>query len=132
VKKFLMAFAFVSSISALTQAADPVPLTTTVTNDQKEVLVADSFGRTLYTFDLDTGATASQCNGACAEVWPPYLISADEAATLTAPLGALARANKKMQLTYNGSPVYTYMLDRFVTDEKGDGLGGVWHYIEIK
>lgn len=61
-------------------------LVKTVVNDENEKLVADSTGRTLYVFDLDIGKPAPACNGDCAEVWPPYLVNADEATTLAAPL----------------------------------------------
>lgn len=112
--------------------ADASNLITEVRNDEQETLIADSYGRTLYVFDLDQGAAAPKCTGDCAEIWPPYLLSADEIANLKAPLGFITRTNKKAQLTYEGRPVYTYMLDRVKGDDQGDGLGGVWHYIEVK
>ena len=37
-----------------------------------------------------------------------------------------------IQLTYEGRPVYTYAFDRVKGDDHGDGIGGVWHYIEIE
>lgn len=118
------------------QVAEPTApaapeLTTTVTNDEGEVLLADSTGRTLYTFDLDKN-TSSACNADCAEVWPPYLLTANEAKNLKEPLGQIVRANKKIQLTYKGSPVYLYSFDRGPAADAGDGVGDVWHYIEIK
>lgn len=107
-------------------------LTTTVLNDEKEVLLADGFSRTLYIFDLDTGSGTSKCNADCAEVWPPYILTAQEAASVQAPLGSVVRANKKLQLTYNGNPVYSYIFDRAKGDDHGDGIGDVWHYVQIK
>jgi predicted lipoprotein with Yx(FWY)xxD motif len=125
-----------TATSAQEKPTDPAEktqaLTTEVINDENEVLLADSFGKTLYTFDLDTGSNTSKCKGDCAEVWPPYIITTEESATLAPPLGTILRANKKLQLTYQGQPLYTYIFDRTLTDEKGDGIGGVWHYIEIK
>jgi transforming growth factor-beta-induced protein len=102
------------------------------TNDEKETLIADEYNRTLYVFDNDLNKPASVCNGNCAETWPPYIVTAKEAATLTAPLGTLARANKSLQLTYLGRPLYLYAFDRAEGDDLGDGVGGVWHYIQIK
>lgn len=107
-------------------------LITETRNDEQEILVADSIGKTLYVFDIDQGSNTSKCNADCAEVWPPYLITTAEAAGLKAPLGAVERANKKLQLTYEGRPVYTYIFDRAQGDDHGDGLGGVWHYIELE
>ena len=119
-------------LSFNTFAQSAPELTTLVQNDEKETLVADSIGKMLYVFDLDQGAAAPKCTGDCAEVWPPYLLSAEEVASLKSPLGSIARANKKVQLTYAGRPVYTYIFDRQKGDDHGDGIGGVWHYIEIK
>jgi len=83
-------------------------------------------------FDLDQKASAPSCNATCAEVWPPYIVSDVEAKTLKAPLGTQARTNKQLQLTFNGRPVYNYAFDRKQGDDQGDGVGGVWHYVEIK
>lgn len=113
-------------------APETSKLITHVKNDEQEVLVADSFQRTLYVFDLDVGASAPKCSASCAEVWPPYIVSAEEALDLKAPLATIERDNKKLQLTYDGRPVYTYTFEREVGGDKGDGIGGVWHYIEIE
>jgi predicted lipoprotein with Yx(FWY)xxD motif len=71
------------------------------------------------------------CVGDCAEQWPPYILTPEEAANLAAPLGSIVRVNNKVQLTYGGRPVYTFAFDRISGDDKGNGLGGVWHYIEL-
>ncbi|MBC7538602.1 MAG: hypothetical protein H7281_07265 [Bacteriovorax sp.] len=120
------------TIFASTAMADSTKLVTQVKNDEAEVLLADTFGRTLYVFDQDLGSSTSKCTADCAEVWPPYIVSAEEAAALPAGLGTVVRANKKLQLTYEGRPLYTFASDRAVGDDKGNDLGSVWHYIEIK
>ena len=119
-------------IPNLSYAQAAPELTTVVQNDENENLLADSFSKTLYVFDVDQGSGTSNCTGDCAEVWPPYVLTSEEAATLQAPLGSVARQNGSLQLTHNDRPVYTYIFDRVKGDEKGDGLGGVWHYIEMK
>lgn len=106
-------------------------LTTISINEEGQKLLADSRGNTLYVFDVDLNQATSKCNAACAEVWPPYLITAQEVAELKAPLATITRENGKAQLTYNGRPVYTYAFDRGVADDGGNGIGGVWHYIEV-
>lgn len=112
-------------------AAEP-NLITQIKNDENEVLVADPTGRTLYVFDRDQGSPSSVCTGVCAEIWPPYLIQASEASSLVAPLGSITRPGNQIQLTYDSRPIYTYAFDRKAGDDQGDGLGGVWHYIELK
>ncbi len=132
----ILAFALVlATLQAQAQVGnagttDPA-LTTVSVNDEGEKLLADTRGNTLYVFDLDQNSNAPKCNEACAEVWPPYLLTEAEVANLAAPLGSVARANKKTQLTYEGRPVYTYAFDRGLSADAGDGIGGVWHYIEI-
>lgn len=116
----------------VTPAPTPVvELTTVVVNDENERLLADSRGNTLYVFDVDQ-AGKSACNATCAEIWPPYLITDEEAKSLKAPYGTVLRDNKKVQLTRDGRPLYTYALDRGYADDSGDGIGEVWHYIELE
>ncbi len=126
------------SLAAIAALADnppapttPPPLTTVVQNDEAENLLADRFNRTLYVFDLDQNQTSPMCNAACAELWPPYILTTAEVAGVKAPFGSIMRASQKAQLTYNGRPVYTYGFDRKEGDDQGDGIGNVWHYIEL-
>ncbi len=128
-KMFILIAAFIGMTQNLLAASNG--LTTTVLNDEKENLLANTFQRTLYVFDLDT-TSASKCSNDCAELWPPYIIDANEAKVLVAPLGSILRPNNKIQLTFNGRPLYTYGFDRKAGDDKGDGIGGVWHYLIIK
>lgn len=100
------------------------PLVRSVEVGCREVL-ANSFSQTLYVFDPDLGAEKPKCNGTCAEIWPPYLISPVEASQLSAPLSYVARESGRIQLTYQGRPVYLFHLDRTPGDLKGDGLGNV-------
>jgi predicted lipoprotein with Yx(FWY)xxD motif len=129
--KILIATWLVAAAASAQELPKP-SLVNEVENQEKETILADSIGKTLYIFDLDENQPAPKCTGDCAEVWPPYILSADEAKDLEKPLGSIARKNSKLQLTYNGKPVYTYIFDRVVGDDKGDGVGKVWHYIEIE
>lgn len=129
----LSALLLAASTAAFAYENTPIStLITVVKNHEGEKLVADAAGKTLYVFDHDQNKPAPVCNGDCAEVWPPYLLSAEEMANLKAPLGSIQRVNQKPQLTYEGRPVYTFAFDRKSGDDKGDGLGNVWHYIELE
>lgn len=127
--KALLTWITLLTLNATAQTA--TALTTVVVNAERASLLADSFERTLYVFDVDQGSNTSKCVGDCAEVWPPYILSDAEASFLQAPFAAVSRPNKKLQLTFNGRPVYTYMLDRKIGDSLGNGLGGVWHHIVL-
>ena len=131
------AIARADELSVASVAAPAVnPLTSVSKNDEGESLLADSFGRTLYVFDADLGKATSVCTADCAELWPPYLVSPAEAASAAPPLGAIKRANGKIQLAFSGRPLYAYAPDRKVGDDRGDGdgdgVGGAWHYVELK
>ena len=85
-------------------------------------------GMTLYTYSKDT-AGVSNCSGACAQNWPPYTIaSADALAHLEAGVsgkaGTITRADGRMQVTYNGMPLYFWVQDKQSGDVTGDGVGG--------
>lgn len=125
-----------SLVSATAWSAPTSPtenkLVQNLVSEATKTLLTDNTGKTLYFFDLDEGKPVPACNADCAEVWPPYLITDEETKTLTAPLGGIARKNGKLQLTHNGSPIYTYIFDRHQADDLGDGVGGVWHLIEIE
>lgn len=89
---------------------------------------AHTSGLSLYTFDVD-GLNVSNCYQRCAEVWPPVLLSDDEAAAVTAPFSVVQRTTNLKQLALNGKPLYLYYLDRRTGDLLGDGVGGVWHLV---
>lgn len=118
-------------LMALTGLNAMADLTTVSVTSQGKNLLADSRGVTLYIFDLDQNQNVPVCNAKCAEIWPPYLLSAAEAKNLQAPFAVIARENKNLQLTYLGRPVYGYAYDRGPAAEAGNGIGGVWHYIEL-
>jgi predicted lipoprotein with Yx(FWY)xxD motif len=97
--------------------------------------LVDGAGRTLYLFEADTGTT-STCTGACAQVWPPVLVSGPSTGTAGAAQGALvntsARADGTLQLTYNGHPLYYFAGDKAPGDVKGQGIhnfGGGWYVV---
>jgi predicted lipoprotein with Yx(FWY)xxD motif len=95
-----------------------------------QILVAAN-GMTLYTFALDS-AGASKCRTDCSAYWPAYVVSAapSAGAGITGKLGTLTRSDGSLQVTYNGLPLYTYILDNKPGDVIGEGVndfGGVWH-----
>ncbi|GAB2822115.1 SCO0930 family lipoprotein [Streptomyces chlorus] len=99
------------------------------TNVKLGKLVTDELGLTLYRFDQDTAEPPkSNCDGDCAETWPPVL--ADDAAAGEgideSLLGEVTRADGAKQLTVGGWPAYHYVKDVNAGDVKGQGVGGKW------
>jgi predicted lipoprotein with Yx(FWY)xxD motif len=94
-------------------------------------ILVDSQGRTLYLFQKDSG-TKSACSGACAAAWPPLRDSGKPTvgSGLNASLvGTTPRSDGQAQVTYNGHPLYTFIMDQKPGDTKGQGVtafGGSW------
>ena len=91
-------------------------------------LVASN-GMTLYTFDNDkAGSGKSVCNGPCAGLWPPLMVSSTDQ-----PAGdysMVTRDDGSRQLAYKGKPLYFYKADVKAGDRTGDNFKDVWHIIK--
>ncbi len=120
-----------AATAAPTTTAVARPTVSTATSSLGTILV-DANGKALYTWDRDTSAT-STCTGGCATTWPPLVLPAGTTAPVAGPgvtnLTAAARPDDatKMQVVWNGKPLYTYAADTAPGDVKGDGVGGTWH-----
>lgn len=106
------------------------------TSGAGKVLV-NSAGMTLYSADQEKNGKI-MCTGACTGFWQPLTVSGStvtKPAGFTGTLATVKRPdNGKMQVTYNGSPVYTFRLDKSSGDTMGnnfhDSFSGVkftWH-----
>jgi predicted lipoprotein with Yx(FWY)xxD motif len=95
--------------------------------------LVDGQGRTLYLFEADT-AGRSNCHGACASAWPPYLSNGDPQAGTGVAGGQLATIPGAggAQVTYHGHPLYHYAGDTQPGDTTGQGLdqfGARWFVV---
>src|SRR5262249_13853840 len=88
-------------------------------------------GKTLYLWAGDRGRT-STCYGDCAGYWPPLLTAGKPTAIGGANaklLGTTKRSDGRLQVTYKGHPLYTFIQDVKRGQTKGEGLtgfGGRW------
>ncbi|MEK6271933.1 MAG: hypothetical protein AABM42_04715 [Actinomycetota bacterium] len=101
-------------------------------NPQLGEILVDGEGRTLYLFEKDE-SNASNCNGECAKVWPPYTTKggpkAGEGADAAKP-GTLKRDDGSTQVTYNEAPLYLYANDNQAGEANGnelDQFGAEWY-----
>src|ERR1700759_1416867 len=87
-------------------------------------ILVDSKGVTLYDFPPDKGTT-SVCYGACAALWPPLVTSGKPVAgpgVHASLLGTTKRSDGKLEVTYNGHPLYYFVSDRKPGQLSGQGL----------
>jgi predicted lipoprotein with Yx(FWY)xxD motif len=118
-----------SSSSAAGQASSGTALKTATISGT--TVLTNSAGFTLYSFAPDT-ATKSNCNGGCAQIWPPVKGPATGGAGITGTLATITRSDGSVQATYNGHPLYTYTGDTAPGQASGNGVnanGGVWHEV---
>jgi predicted lipoprotein with Yx(FWY)xxD motif len=100
-------------------------------------VLVDAHGRTLYMWAHDKGST-STCNGQCAGYWPPLIAKGKPVAAngvRRALLGTSRRNDGRMQVTYNGHPLYTFVMDTKPGQTKGEGLtgfGGRWDPVSAR
>jgi len=94
-------------------------------------ILVDAKGITLYDFPPDKGTT-SVCYGACAALWPPLTTTAKPVAgpgVRASLLGTTKRKDGKLEVTYNGHPLYYFVSDRKPGQTMGQGIdqfGGPW------
>jgi predicted lipoprotein with Yx(FWY)xxD motif len=97
-------------------------------------ILVDSRGITLYDFAKDKG-TSSTCYGACAALWPPLITKARPVAgrgVRASLLGTTKRKDGKLEVTYNGHPLYYYVTDTKPGQTTGQGVnqfGAPWWVI---
>ena len=126
----LLAAACSSSGSASSSAAAAGPPPPTVSGGPKVVKVTTvpTYGRILTDSNGDPLYTLSgTCTGACATAWPALIVGGVATPTggagVTGTLGTTKLASGLSQLTYNGSPLYTYTSDSS-GQVTGDGVAG--------
>ncbi len=96
--------------------------------------LVDSSGRSLYLFEADKSST-STCNGACAAAWPPLTTTGAPTAGTGVKanlLGTTKRDDGKMEVTYNGHPLYYFAGDSGPGQTNGqgvDGFGAEWYVV---
>ncbi len=114
-------------------AGRPVSAIVKAANISGETVLTSAKGFTLYWFAPDTTAK-SNCNGSCAQYWPPVQGPVTAGLGVTGRLGTIRRSDGAAQATYDGHPLYTYVADRAPGQATGNGLnssGGGWHQVTL-
>ena len=87
----------------------------------------------VYAYDKDPKGGTPACTGSCAKIWLPVTGGhpvASPADKGLGTLGTVTTANGAKQITYNGSPLYTFKGAKALVTN-GNGVGGVWHVIKM-
>jgi predicted lipoprotein with Yx(FWY)xxD motif len=96
-----------------------------------KAILVDSKGMTLYVWDTDKTANASECakTPACIQAWPPVYATGTPTygAGLTASMfSTFTTANGMKWVTVNGKPLYTWINDKKPGDTTGQGVNGFY------
>jgi predicted lipoprotein with Yx(FWY)xxD motif len=116
-------------------SASPGVATLATTSSPLGTILINGKKRTLYLFAKDT-KSKSQCNGGCAQAWPPLTTTGATIAggkIKTNLLGTTTRSDGKKQVTYHGHPLYTYSGDTGSGMANGQGLnafGAKWYVVD--
>jgi predicted lipoprotein with Yx(FWY)xxD motif len=90
-------------------------------------ILVNSKGFTLYRLNKDS-TNKSNCDTACAQVWPPLLVSgggSPMAGSGVTGLGTITVAGGQ-QVTYHGMPLYTFTGDSSAGQVNGQGVTDTW------
>lgn len=91
-------------------------------------ILVDELGLSLYGFLDDRDAAAPTCNDACADAWPPVIVSGTEVPAGLDPeiYSVITRADGRNQLMAGIWPLYRFAGDAAPGDVNGQGSGEVW------
>ena len=128
------AIVFGLALLAGTGVAGATPLVSTAQNAKlhTKVLINRS-GRTLYHLSVEHKGHFICTNTTCLSAWHPLIVAKGTKPTGTVSLGTLVRPDGRIQVTYKGGPLYTFVEDTKRGDVKGEGFRdvGVWHAATI-
>ena len=104
------------------------PIVKTTQAGGKTVL-ATRRGRTLYHLSGERRGHFICTTQLCLSLWKPLVVGRGTKPTGARRLGTLKRPDGRLQVSYKGAPLYTFVEDRKPGDTKGDGFRdvGVWH-----
>jgi len=98
-------------------------------------IVIDRGNHVVYVFDKDKGSTSS-CYDACAVKWPPLLTESNPIVRDGIDperVGTTERKDGKLQVTFDGMPLYGFLDDENPYEANGNGVkafGGEWSALQ--
>ena len=90
------------------------------------MLLVDRTGRTLYAADQEGAGKTIKCTGSCVGFWLPLTATQPTVSGEGIAAGRLDTVERpdtgKMQVAFDGKPLYTFKLDTAAGMTKGDGI----------
>lgn len=91
-------------------------------------------GMTLYHYTADKKGKVA-CTGSCAQLWRPLVLEPRMRQPLggtgVSGLGVVKDPDGKLQVTYHGEPLYTYVGDHRPGTANGEGLFHKWFAVQV-
>jgi predicted lipoprotein with Yx(FWY)xxD motif len=87
-----------------------------------ETILVTTKGMTLYRLKGEKAGALSCATPACFAIWHPLWIAPGTTPTGAKNLGTLKRPDGRIQVTYKGGPLYTYVRDKKAGQVNGNGL----------
>ena len=97
-------------------------------------VLTDASGMTLYHLSGEQGGKFICTSSGCLSVWHPVIATgASTAGSAVSSLGTVTRSDGTVQLTYKGTPLYTFAEDRQPGQANGQGLKdvGTWTAVTV-
>jgi len=91
-------------------------------------ILVNSQGMTLYHLSGEVNGKFICTSSACVGIWHPLIAPASGAPSGVGSLGTVKRPEGMMQVTYKGTPLYTFTGDKQAGETNGQGIKdvGVW------
>jgi predicted lipoprotein with Yx(FWY)xxD motif len=120
-----------TTVSPSVANAATAPLVKEVKSAKLGEILVNAQGRTLYRYTPDT-ATKVACTGGCAVSWPPLTLPSGTAKAVGGPgvTGlTTVKVGGKLQVEYQGHPLYTFIGDKKAGATSGQGAEGTWFVV---
>ena len=93
-----------------------------------EKVLVNRKGLTLYSLSVEQRGRFICTDKSCLSVWAPLVVAKGTIPTGASHLGTVRRPDGRIQVSYNGRPVYTFTGDHKPGDVKGNGFKdvGIW------